>query len=195
MKISFKAATDKTTIVNLTNHSYFNLNGQGNGTILDHRLEINADYFTPIDETSIPTGVLQLVADTAFDFRHSVAIGSRINEDDLQLKNGAGYDHNFVLNKKPGEKSSFAARAVGDRTGIVMEVYTEEPGLQLYTGNFMKGANKIKAGKTDDYRSAFCLETQHFPDSPNRSSFPSVVLEPEGVYKTESVFRFNTSIS
>lgn len=191
LQISFKAATDKTTVINLTNHSYFNLNGAGTGSIENHLLEINADYFTPIDATSIPTGILQPVAETPFDFRRPVAIGRHINENDLQLENGKGYDHNFVLNKKADERVSFAARAVGDVSGIVMEVYTQEPGMQLYTGNFMKGENKINGGGTDGYRTAFCLETQHFPDSPNRPSFPSTLLQPEDVYQTESVFKFS----
>jgi aldose 1-epimerase len=190
LKISFKAVADKTTIVNLTNHSYFNLNGQGTGSITNHILEINADYFTPIDETSIPSGVLQPVAGTAFDFRHPVTIGAHINEDDIQLQNGKGYDHNFVLNKNANERLGFAARAIGDSSGITMEVYTQEPGLQLYSGNFMKGENKIKGDATDDYRTAFCLETQHFPDSPNKPSFPSTILQPEDVYQTESLFKF-----
>jgi aldose 1-epimerase len=190
IKVAFKGATDKTTIVNLTNHSFFNLNGQGSGSIEKHILEINAEYFTPMDENSIPFGILESVTGTPLDFRNPVTIGGRINDNHIQLQNGKGYDHNFVLNKKPGERLSFTARAIGDESGIMMEVFTQEPGMQLYTGNFMKGQNTIKGGATDDYRSAFCLETQRFPDAANKPAFPSAILEPEGLYQTQTIFKF-----
>jgi aldose 1-epimerase len=190
LHLQFKAVTDNPTIINLTNHAYFNLNGVGSGSIEEHLLEINADHFTPIDETSIPLGSLVPVENTAFDFRQVKTIGAHINNNETQLKNGKGYDHNFVLNKNSSEGLGFAARAKGNETGIVMEVYTKELGIQLYTGNFMKGNNEVKPGARDAYRSAFCLETQHFPDSPNHPAFPSVLLLPEDVYFSETIFKF-----
>jgi aldose 1-epimerase len=189
IKISYEATTDKNTIINLTNHSYFNLNGVGSGTILDHTLQLRAANYTPIDSTSIPTGEIAPVAGTPFDFTQPATIGSRINNTDTQLKNGSGYDHNFVLDKH--DISTPIATATGDESGIVLEVFTDEPGIQFYSGNFMSGTNTFLNGKTDDQRTGFCLETQHFPDSPNHPKFPSTELKPGETYKTVTIDKFS----
>ena len=189
LSIDFEAVSDDTTIINVTNHAFFNLNGQGSGTILDHLLTINADHYTPIDETSIPFGEIAKVEGTPFDFRKPTTIGARIKEDHLQLKNGQGYDHNFVLNQKNKDLIA-AAKALGNKSGITLEVLTTEPGMQLYSGNFMKGTNTIKYGLKDELNSAFCLETQHFPDSPNKPHFPTTTLRKGEQFSSKTIFRF-----
>ncbi|HWZ13833.1 MAG TPA: aldose epimerase family protein [Mucilaginibacter sp.] len=187
-KISYEATTDKTTIVNLTNHSYFNLNGVGSGTILNHLVELKAANFTPVDSTLIPTGKIQPVAGTPFDFTKPATIGSRIENNDEQLKRGKGYDHNFVLDKH--DINTPIATVTGDQSGIKMEIFTTEPGLQFYTGNFMSGDHTLLGGKKDERRTAFAMETQHFPDSPNQPQFPSTVLKPHVVYKSVTIYKF-----
>ncbi len=190
IKIQYEATTDQPTLCNLTNHSYFNLADGGASTILDHELMIDADSITPIDETSIPTGEFMPVEGTPFDFRKPKKIGLDINDDDQQIRNGQGYDHNFVLNGKAGTLR-LVARAVDPSTGRVLEVLTEEPGVQLYTGNFLDGSITGKGGIVYGYRHGFCLETQHYPDSPNHPNFPSTVLNPGEKYQTTTIYKFS----
>ncbi|MEN8122673.1 MAG: aldose epimerase family protein [Bacteroidota bacterium] len=190
LKIAYSASTDKTTIVNITHHSFFNLAGEGKGTILDHKLLINADKFTVVNNQSIPTGEIRNVADTPMDFRKFTEIGERINADDEQLKFGNGYDHNWVLNRDL-KKISFVAAVHEPISGRYMEVWTDQPGMQLYTGNYLDGSDIGKGEKAYHQHSAFCLETQHFPDSPNHPEFLSCILKPGEEYKQTCIYNFS----
>ncbi len=190
--VEYEASTTKATPLNLSQHTYWNLHGEGRGDILDHVLQLNASAFTPVDSTLIPTGKIAPVAGTPFDFRQSAAVGARIDGPDEQLRFGRGYDHNWVLDRQGQGTLALAARLQDPQSGRVLEVRTTEPGIQFYSGNFLDGTIKGKGGHVYAHRTGLCLETQHFPDSPNHSNFPSTILRPGARYQSRTVFAFST---
>jgi aldose 1-epimerase len=192
LRIDYLATTDRDTVVNLTNHSYFNLTGVASQDILSHQLQLHASEFTPVDATLIPTGELRAVGGTPFDFTKPAAIGARINQDNEQLNFGRGYDHNWVLEETGKRELYIAAEVFEPVSGRVLEVLTTEPGIQFYSGNFLDGTVRGKGGQLYAHRTGFCLETQHFPDSPNHPKFPSTVLKPGETYRSTTVLRFST---
>lgn len=193
LKIEFNAVSDRKTILNLCNHNYWNLNGEGKGTVHQHELMLMAANYTPVDATLLPTSI-KPVLKTPFDFTSSKTIEKDLYKPDVQLQYGGGYDHNFVLDKGVTPTPELVGWLKGNQTGVVMEIYTTEPGIQLYTGNFLPGTHSLKCGKTDDTGTALCLETQHFPDSPNHPEFPSTVLEAGEEFKSVTIYKFLKTI-
>ncbi len=190
LEVTYEATTDETTIINLTQHAYFNLTGDFSNDILNHKLVLDADAYLPVDATLIPTGEIRPVENTPFDFRNAKTIGQDISVENEQLKRGQGYDHCWVLNGEQGDMR-FAASAYDENSGRMMEIYTTEPGIQFYSGNFLDGTLPMPDGGKYEHRTGFCLETQHYPDSPNQDKFPSVVLKPGEKYNTKTTFKFS----
>jgi aldose 1-epimerase len=190
IKMDYELSSDKKTIANITNHNFWNLNGEGAGTINNHILQVDASRFTPVDSTLIPTGI-DTVSGTPFDFRIAHKIGDLLEPPNQQLTFGKGYDHNFVLDKGISTIPEKIATITGDISGIKMDILTTEPGLQFYGGNFMQSKNILKSGTTDYFRTAFCLETQHFPDAPNQPGFPTTVIEPGKKYSSTTIYAFS----